>query len=130
MRRVVLFSLGLCVVLTAGCRGLSYDEEITIDKDLAYHETEFRGDKNERTVDVTAGREAPVNVYLLLIEDKPDAVTALRANKKPRKTLASAQATKEAKLEGKIPAGQGFVVLIQPVEKGKEIKVKLGVHER
>jgi hypothetical protein len=130
MRRVLLSLFGTFVLLSAGCRGLSYERTFSIEKDLPYHETEFRADKKEQTVTVSADTDSPVNVYVLLSDDKPDAIAALQSGKNPRKTIAASQATKEAKLEGKIPAGQGFVVLIQPAEKGKEIEVKLSVHSK
>ncbi len=128
MRRFVFSVLGLCVLLTAGCRGISYKDTITLDGDLSYHEIEFRGPKSDQTIEVIARADALVNVYLTLADDKTEAIAALRAGKKPRKTLARGEATKEAKLEGKVAAGQSFIVLIQPAEKGKEIEVELDVH--
>ncbi len=127
MRRFVLFGLGLGVLLTAGCQGTSFEKTITLGKDLPYHETEFRGGKSDQTVTVTAKSEAPVIVYLLLADNKFQAITALQAGQKPRKILAGGEALKDATLEGKVPAGQGFIVLIQPAEKGKEVEVALAV---
>src|SRR4051812_44980402 len=118
MSRLLLPVLGLCVLLTAGCQRTHYENlKLTIEKDAPYHETEFRAPKSDQQVTVTATSAAPISVYLTLTDDKPEAIAALRAGKKPRKTLDSAEAAMEAKLEGKIPAGRSFVVLIKPADK-------------
>ncbi len=131
MRRIVLSTLGLCVLLAAGCQQSSFDKSITIEKDVPYHEVEFRGPKSDQTMEViVTSDDAPVIVHVTLADEKHEIIAALRAGKKPRKTLASSEPAKEAKLEAKVGAGHGFLVLIQPAEKGTEVKVKLDVHEK
>jgi hypothetical protein len=127
MPRLLMPVLCLCLLLTAGCKGTRYEKTITIEKDAPYHETEFRGPRSEQTVTVTAKSETPISVYLTLADDKAEAIVAIRAGKKPRRTLDAAEAATEANLEARVPAGRGFVVLIRPTERSKEVKVELDV---
>ena len=129
MRRLLLPVMGLSILLTAGCQGTNYfpEKKLIIEKDAPYYETEFRGPKSDQKVTVRAGSDSPFSVYLTLMDDKHEAIVALRSGKKPRKTLAGEETTKDATIEATVPAGRAFVVLLKAAEKGKEIEVKLDV---
>ena len=130
MRRLFLPIVGLCVLLLAGCKGTRHQETITIPKNAPYSEIEFRAPKSDQNVNVTATCDTPIAVYLALTDDKHEAIIALRAGKKPRRTVAGSEPETEVKLEAKIPAGKGFVVLLKPAEKDREVEVKLDVQAK
>jgi hypothetical protein len=127
MRRLLLSLVGLCVLLSAGCQSLSYETTITIEKGSPYQETEFKGPKSEQKVTATISSDEPVSLYLVLMDNKDEAVNALLQKRKPTKPLAAKEETKEATLEATIPAGKPFAILIRPVESKKDIEVKLDV---
>ena len=127
MRRLLVPLVGLCLPFLAGCQRMAYEKSFTIEKELPYHETEFKGAKSEQKVKVTATGSEPVSIYLILSDNREQAINALCKGRKPLRSLAGEEGMKDATLEGTIPAGKAFVVLILPADPGKETEVKLDV---
>jgi hypothetical protein len=131
MRRLFLPVLYVCLLLASGCQKINFNQTLTIGKDDKYAEVEFKAPSKDRTVQVTAECNVPVNVYVVLMDNKAEAVTTLLEKKELRKKLASEVKTKDASFDAEVPAGKGFAVLIAPVEKPKEdLKVELKVKAR
>jgi hypothetical protein len=127
MRRLCLTLAGMCFVFASGCQKLDYQGTIKIEAGTTYHETEFKGPKSEQKVQVSVKSGEPVTVYVLLGDDKDEAINAMRDKRTVRKLLASEEKTKEATLEATVPAGKPFVVLLLPADQKKDVEVKIDV---
>jgi len=123
MRRLLLPLAGLLLVVTAGCNSSQFEKGLTLPKDARYLEVEFRAPKSNRTVSVSVSNgDLAVRVYLMLADDKDEAINAILKGKNPRRILAEG----DKAIEGKVPGGKPFVVLIRPVkppEKEVELRV-------
>lgn len=76
-------------------------------------------------VAVNAGG-APVDVYLVLEADADAARDALLAERKPPKVIASQEKVQDVLLDGTIPAGKGYQVLIRNNGgRNSDVKVKV-----
>lgn len=129
MRRLLLPLAGLLVLFLAGCQRLDYEKGLTLPKGARYLEVEFKALKKEQTVSVSvASPEAEVRVYLVLADDKAEAINALLQGNSPRKILAGSEGGNDLSVESKIPGGKPFVVLIRPVKPtAKDVEVKVRV---
>lgn len=130
MRRLCVGFVGICVLLLSGCKKLDYQNSITVEKGSGYHESEFKAAKNEQEMQAAVKADETVSVYLVLGDDKDEAINALRVKRAPRKVLASEEKTKEATLKAKVPAGKPFVLLIVPLDREKAVKVDLDIKEK
>jgi hypothetical protein len=127
MRRSFPLLAGV-LLLSAGCGKIDYEQTVAIPKDEQLVQVEFKAPSADKKVKVAARSEGgPVSVYLTLFDDLGEVTEAVRQKAKPRKAIATAEKTSEATIEGTIPAGKPFVVLVHREEPGDEIKVKLDV---
>src|SRR5262249_16457161 len=113
MRRLLFPLAGLVLVVTAGCKSSQFAEGRTLTKDGRFVEVEFKAPKSDRTVSVSVSNgDVAVRVYLVLADDKDEAINAILKGKNPRRILADGAKD----MEGKVPGGKPFVVLIRPVK--------------
>jgi hypothetical protein len=138
MWRYLLPVVGLGLLLpAAGCSGTKFQKaDLKLARDHRYLEVEFKPPKSEQKFDVSAScDEIDVRLWVVLIDDKDDAINALLGDRSPRKVLASSDSGREVQAEATVPAGKGFVVLVSRARPaGKDdpdkVDVKLNVKSR
>jgi len=112
MRRLPRGTLAVLLLVLAGCQRLNYEKETTLDPSTDPLEYTFDGPPGEAKVNVKVDSNQPVNVWVVLEEDKDSALAVVLSTKKPAKALAGQENTKAADFEATIPAKKNFVVLV------------------
>jgi len=119
------------LLVLAGCQKLNYEKETTLDAKTDFREFTFEPPSGDQKISVKASSDTPVNVWLVLEDDKDQTSSEILTGKKPAKALGGDANAKEIDFEVTVPAKKGFVVFIG---RGKgpstDAKVKLNVKGR
>jgi len=130
MRRLPLLLAGFVLVALAGCSSSTFKKDLTLPKGAPYLEVEFKAPKSDRTVSVSVkDSKAALRLYVVLADDKDEAINALVKGRVPRRTLAASDNGTDLSAEAKVPGGKPFVVILRPVnppeEDIKDVKVEV-----
>src|SRR5262249_19241928 len=124
MHRICTLALvTLTPFLAAGCQGRLNDERKIEGPTGEVKAVLHAGQQREKTVRVAVRSPGvPVDAYLVLEKDRPALVQRLeRQDQKPENALAQALGVQDTTLEGRIPAGSAFAVVL--VTRGKDTTV-------
>jgi hypothetical protein len=128
MRLTTRTAQGLLVatLLLGGCQRLNEERTLSLPAaDVQRLNCDPPKYEQKLTVTVTSS-PGPVNAYLVLTEDADAGEEALNRGMQPKKVLASQEKGDNLSLEGTIPAGKGFTVLVSnATNKTTEAKVKI-----
>jgi hypothetical protein len=125
-------NLGLVTVaalLVAGCqRALNDDRKVEV-KTGEIQSVLYEVQRRDKTVRVALRSPGvPVDAYLVLEKDRPALVQRLeRQEEKPQNALAEALRVEDTTLEGRIPAGSAFALVL--VTRGKDATVSVKTTE-
>jgi hypothetical protein len=126
MAKWVLCSLPL--MLTAGgCQKLDYSKTFDL-QSSEVHELIVDPPSRDQTVKIVANSKGvPISVYLVLEKDAAAAKNALMNHRKPdlSTVLASKDKAEEVTIEGRVPAKNGYVVLVGGANKPTKVDLKI-----
>jgi hypothetical protein len=129
MRRLSLGALAVLLLVLAGCQRLNFEKEATLDADPLMYEID--GPSSEMKISVKVEAEKPVNVWVVLEDDKESASNEVSGGNKPAKSLAGQEDTKDAEFEATIPAKKNFIVFVGQAKKTRgSAKVKVNVKSK
>lgn len=122
--------LALCclplVLLLAGCR-----QKVNQNQTYKIEPGESRGfiieaPKREQKIAVTVkSADAPVDVYLIEIKGSSEDLDKLITDKSAGNILASQKQTKDATVEGTVPAGSKFAAVVSNAKKATSAELKV-----
>ncbi len=111
------------VVLTPGCGASTRDVEVRAMESKAVIYSGFGG---EHTVVVTVSSpDTPIDVYLCLEQDHEAVQGQMERHEKPTRALDGRTNVQEATLEGLVPAGKEYAVVLFSRGYPKDTKVKV-----
>jgi hypothetical protein len=126
--KALYVALVLCFGGAVGC-GQKVDMEKTVSLGLGDIEVPFivSPPKSQQSVTVEVSSGAPVDVYLLLEENREAVKNKLKAGKAPDAShlIASEMKTTSGTLQGTVPAGKEYAVVVAGAKKNTEVKLKL-----
>jgi hypothetical protein len=121
----LLVALGL---LVTGCRKQRLDEESTLTVPPGEAQSKIvDAPRAEQQVTATVSSPgAPVSAYLVLEKNRSAAQDALLNGKRPANVLDGKDKVEEASLQGTVPAGEEFAVVVSNAgSKNAQVKVKI-----
>src|SRR5690348_9407558 len=102
MRRLLLCGLAVLLLVPAGCQKLNFEKEATLETATRYHEYTFDAPRGEQNINVKVTADEPVNVWVVLDEDKEVALTSVERREKPAKTRGGKESSKEIDFDATI----------------------------
>jgi hypothetical protein len=121
------FALTVLVVGVLGCQRLNFEKNFDMAPgDLQAALIDAPKADQQVTVEITSS-SGPVDVYVILEEDRTAVTEKLKAYKKPdaSQIKASKEKMESGTLEATIPAGKAFAVLLARATKKTDVKVKI-----
>jgi len=131
MRRLPLCALAVLLLVPAGCQKLNFAKEATLETATRFLEYTFDAPQGEQNINVKASADEPINVWVVLDEDRETSLTSVERRQKPAKALAGQESSKEIDFDATIPAKKSFAVVVGPSkEMRRDTTVKLNVRSK
>jgi hypothetical protein len=117
--------LACALLALAGCQKVNYEKSLSLTPDEVQL-IDFDGPRGEQKITVTiSSAGAPVNAYLVRKEDAQTAKECVLNGKPPPKPFDSKEKAEEITLNATIPPQTGYTLVLSPVGKKAEVKVKV-----
>jgi len=124
MRRLFLAALAVLLSLLAGCQRLNFEKEATLDAKNDPLLFSIEGAQSESKINIKVDSDKPVNVWVILEDDKETALTEVLNKKRPARAHAGEENKEKIELDTTIPAKKSIDVVVSQA-KGTSGKAKV-----